>query len=75
MDGKNAALESIRIEQDDVSVHLLPTQDDAWARSLWRFHAKSEGNELDLPVRCTWQLQRRDGQWRVVHFRKSIAAG
>ena len=75
MEGQNAALESIRIEQSDVAVHVLPSGNEAWATSLWRFTADAGEATLDLPVRCTWQLQRRDGVWWVVHFHKSIAAG
>jgi len=75
MEGQNAALDSIRVEQSQVVVKVLSSGDDAWATSLWRFRAKSGKDTLDLPVRCTWQLQRRSERWQVVHFHKSIAAG
>jgi len=75
MEGQNAGLDSIRIDQSDVFVHVLPSGGEAWATSLWRFRAKSGEIQLDLPVRCSWQIERRDGRWLVTHFHKSIAAG
>jgi uncharacterized protein (TIGR02246 family) len=75
MTDQNAALEDIQIDQSDVMVHVLPSGDNAWATSLWQFRASAGENQLDLPVRCTWQLERREGAWRVVHFHKSVAAG
>jgi uncharacterized protein (TIGR02246 family) len=75
MEGQNAALDSIRVEQSQVVVKVLSSGDDAWATSLWRFRAKSGKDTLDVPVRCTWQLQKRGETWRVIHFHKSIAAG
>lgn len=75
MEGQNAALEDIAIDQSEVRVHVLPSGDNAWATSLWQFKASAGENQLNLPVRCTWQLERREGTWQVVHFHKSIAAG
>jgi uncharacterized protein (TIGR02246 family) len=74
MEGQNAALDSIQIDQSQVMVHILEPGDNAWATSLWQFHAKAGENMIDLPVRCTWQLQKRGDMWKVVHFHKSIAA-
>jgi ketosteroid isomerase-like protein len=75
MEGQNAALEDIEIDQSDVRVHVFPGGDNAWATSLWQFKASAGEDQLNLPVRCTWELERREGTWRVVHFHKSIAAG
>lgn len=75
IDAQNGALDAIRIEQSDVFVHVLPSGKEAWATSLWRFRARSGESDVDLPVRCSWQCERRDGRWRVTHFHKSIAAG
>jgi ketosteroid isomerase-like protein len=75
MEGQNAALDAIRVEPSQVAVHVSPSGQEAWATSLWRFQARSGTTDLDLPVRCTWQLQCRDGRWWVVHFHKSVAAG
>ena len=75
MEGQNAGLDSISIDQSHIQVHLLPGGMNAWATSLWRFRAKAGQNSLDLPVRCTWILERQGGSWLVVHFHKAIAAG
>lgn len=75
MEGQNAALNSVRVQQSDVAIHVLPSGNEAWATSLWRFTAAVGDEKLDLPVRCTWQLEMRDGVWKVIHFHKSIAAG
>jgi len=75
IEGQNAGLDSTRIDQDQVQIHVLPGGANAWATSLWRFRATAGQNTLDLPVRCTWVLEKREGSWIVVHFHKSIAAG
>ncbi|MFH1010047.1 MAG: nuclear transport factor 2 family protein [bacterium] len=75
MEGQNASLDSIRIEQSDVVIHILPGGTSAWATSLWRFRAKAGQTLLDLPVRCTWILEKREGKWLIIHFHKSVAAG
>jgi len=75
IEGQNAGLDSILIDQSQVKIHVLPGGANAWATSLWRFRANAGQNALDLPVRCTWILEKREGAWLVVHFHKSIAAG
>jgi uncharacterized protein (TIGR02246 family) len=75
IEDQNAALSQTRITASNVSVKILPAGDWAWATSLWEFKAVMGGKTLDLPVRCTWILEKRDGRWVVVHFHKSIAAG
>jgi ketosteroid isomerase-like protein len=74
IEGQNAALDSIRIEQSQVKVHVLASGANAWATSLWRLRAKAGENSLDLPIRCTWELEKHGDVWQVVHFHKSIAA-
>jgi uncharacterized protein (TIGR02246 family) len=75
MEGQNASLDSIRVEQSQVAIHILPGGTSAWATSLWSFSAKSGQTILNLPVRCTWILEKREGKWLIIHFHKSIAAG
>ena len=75
IEGQNAGLDSILIDQSQVKIHVLPGGMNAWATSLWGFRAKAGQNAIDLPVRCTWILEKREGSWLVVHFHKSIAAG
>ena len=75
IEGQNAGLDSILIDQSQVKIHVLLGGMNAWATSLWRFRAKAGENALDLPVRCTWIMEKREGAWLIVHFHKSIAAG
>ncbi len=75
MESQNAGLDSIQIDQSDVRIHILPDGASAWATSLWRFTAKADGGSVDLPVRCTWILEKRENRWLLVHFHKSVAAG
>jgi uncharacterized protein (TIGR02246 family) len=75
MEGQNAALEDIEIDQSDVRVEVLRGGNNAWATSLWEFKATAGESQLVLPVRCTWQLEKRGDTWRIVHFHKSVAAG
>lgn len=75
IEGQYAALDSVQIEQSQVAVNVMPGGGDAWATSLWQFTAKAGESTLDLPVRCTWQLQKRAGGWVITHFHKSLAAG
>jgi hypothetical protein len=75
IEGQNTGLDSIKIDQSQVQIHVMPGGTNAWATSLWRFRAKAGENALDLPVRCTWVLEKREGAWLIVHFHKSIAAG
>lgn len=75
IEGQNAALDSIQIDPSQVAVHVSPDGDRAWATSLWRFQAEMGESSLDLPVRCTWVLEKRDGAWIIVHWHKSVPAG
>lgn len=75
MESQNAGLDSVKIDQSDVQIHVFPSGSHAWATSQWRFQAKAGENALDLPVRCTWVLEKRGDEWKIIHFHKSIAAG
>ena len=75
MEGQNAGLDSIKVTPSEVQIYVFPSGTHAWATSLWRFQAKAGENALDLPVRCTWVLEKRGEEWKIIHFHKSIAAG
>jgi len=75
MENQNAGLDSTKIDQSEVQIHVYPSGISAWATSLWNFRAKAGENVLDLTVRCTWVLEKRGEKWEIVHFHKSIAAG
>ena len=75
MEGQNASLDSIKVDQGEVQIHVFPSGTYAWATPQWRFQAKAGEDALDLPVRCTWLLEKRGEEWKIIHFHKSIAAG
>lgn len=72
MQGIFAAGSDIKIIQTDVRIHLSPDRQLAWATSLWDWR-ESMGEKLTaVPVRCTWVLERRDADWVIVHWHKSV---
>ncbi len=71
---QNAALSETKITQSDVTINLSPDGQFAWATSLWNFKATMGAQAIDLPVRCTWILEKRNKDWEIVHFHKSIGA-
>ena len=44
----------------------------AWATSRWVFRAAMDDQEIELPLRCTWILEKREQGWILVHFYKSV---
>ena len=38
----------------------------------WVFKARMAGEELELPLRCTWVPEKRDAGWVLVHSHKSL---
>jgi len=75
MNGQNDALSDIQIDVSDQIVHMASDGRTAWATSLWTFRGKTAEGPMELPVRCTWILEKRTSGWTVVHFHKSVAAG
>jgi hypothetical protein len=74
IEAQNAALSETKITQSDVTIDLSPEGRFAWATSLWNFKAKMDTLTLDLPVRCTWILEKINKDWEIVHFHKSVGA-
>jgi uncharacterized protein (TIGR02246 family) len=75
MEQQNAALSETRIEVSDLMIHVSPDGKLAWATCLWTLEALMGEDPVALPLRCTWVLEKRDGNWVIVHFHKSMAAG
>lgn len=69
-----AALPGTRIAVSDVTVDVLSGGRFAWATSLWVFKATvaATGQTIELPVRCSWVLEKRETGWVIVHFHKSV---
>ena len=72
MRAQNEALEYIRISVSEETIHLSPSEQVAWATNRWVFRARMAGNELKLPLRCTWVAEKREAGWVLVHSHKSL---
>lgn len=70
---QNSALSQTTITVGDVSIVVPLPGKVAWASSRWNFKAMVGEKPLELPVRCTWILERRGDSWFIVHFHKSVA--
>jgi ketosteroid isomerase-like protein len=75
MDNQNAQLSETEISVNDMAIHVSETGKLAWATCLWKLNAMMGENPIELPIRCTWILEKRDTGWVIVHFHKSMAAG
>jgi ketosteroid isomerase-like protein len=56
-----------------MKIHVSEDGKLGWATCLWDLTAKMGEPPLSLPVRCTWVLEKRKGEWVIVHFHKSVA--
>jgi len=74
MEAQFVALPGSRIAVSDVTVNVLSGGRFAWATSLWVFKATvaATGQGMEVPVRCTWVLEKRGKGWVIVHFHKSV---
>ena len=73
MKGQNQALSETKIAVSDLAIHVSEDGKLAWATCLWNLKAMMGENPVELPIRCTWVLEKRDNQWQIVHFHKSMA--
>lgn len=70
--GMFEALSDIRITQTDLRIRMSPDRQVAWATCLWDFRAVMGDQPIEEPTRCTWVLERREGDWVIVHWHKSV---
>ena len=75
MDGQNTALSETEISVSNLAIHVSEMGALAWATCLWNLKAIMGENPIELPIRCTWVLEKRDTKWLIVHFHKSMAQG
>ncbi|MFB0561422.1 MAG: nuclear transport factor 2 family protein, partial [Candidatus Lokiarchaeia archaeon] len=73
MMGQNAALSETEIDVSDMVIHVSEDGKFAWATSLWNLKAVMGENPVELPVRCTWILEKQENRWVIIHFHKSVA--
>ena len=72
IEDQNAALSQTKIVASDLAIHISKEGDFAWATDLWDFRAMMGEQAIQIPVRCSWVLEKRDGQWVITHFHKSV---
>jgi ketosteroid isomerase-like protein len=72
MEAQNAALSGTNIAANDVTIHLSPEGQFAWATSLWDFKAAMGEMAIEMPLRCSWVLEKCEAGWVIVHFHKSV---
>lgn len=70
--GMFGAISDIKIIQTDLRIHFSPDRRVAWATCLWEFRATLGDQPIVEPTRCTWVLERRDADWVIVHWHKSV---
>ena len=61
-----------KITQSDLRIRFSPDRQLAWATCLWDWQETTAGETATVPVRCTWVLERRDADWVIVHWHKSV---
>lgn len=74
IEDQNSALSQTKITVSDLAIHVSDNGKFAWATCLWNFKAMIGEKPIELPVRCTWILEKRVDGWVIVHFHKSVAA-
>lgn len=74
MQAQNDALQDIRIDVSEETLHISPYGDMAWATNQWLFNARMGDQTLAMPLRCTWILEKQDSRWVIVHFHKSLGS-
>jgi uncharacterized protein (TIGR02246 family) len=74
MERQNEALSETDISVSDLAIHVGEDGKLAWATCLWDLKAVMGENPIELPIRCTWVLEKRGARWVIAHFHKSMAA-
>ena len=74
IEDQNAALSETKITQSDITINVSADGQFAWATSLWNFKATMEAQVMQLPVRCSWILEKQGDDWKIIHFHKSVGA-
>jgi uncharacterized protein (TIGR02246 family) len=75
MEGQNEMLSETKIAVSGLQIHISADGKLAWATCLWDLKAMMAENPVELPIRCTWVLEKSEAGWMIVHFHKSMPAG
>ena len=75
MEGQNEMLSDTKIEVSGLQIHVSTDGKFAWATCLWSLKAMMAENPVELPIRCTWVMEKHATGWVIVHFHKSMPVG
>jgi ketosteroid isomerase-like protein len=74
IEAQNDAISETKITQSNITINLSNEGQFAWATSLWDFKSKMGDQVMQLPVRCSWILEKTGNEWKIIHFHKSVGA-
>jgi ketosteroid isomerase-like protein len=74
IEAQNDAISETKITQSNITINLSNEGQFAWATSLWDFKSKMGDQVMQLPVRCSWILEKIGNEWKIIHFHKSVGA-
>ena len=74
IEAQNDAISETKITQSNITINLSNEGRFAWATSLWDFKSKMGDQVMQLPVRCSWILEKIGDEWKIIHFHKSVGA-
>lgn len=74
IEAQNDAISGTKITQSDITINLSNEGKFAWATSLWDFNSTMGEQVMQLPIRCSWILEKFGNEWKIVHFHKSVGA-
>lgn len=74
IEAQNDAISETKITQSNITINLSNEGQFAWATSLWDFKSKMGDQVMQLPVRCSWILEKIGDEWKIIHFHKSVGA-
>ena len=74
IEAQNDAISETKITQSNITINLSNEGQFAWSTSLWDFKSKMGDQVMQLPVRCSWILEKIGNEWKIIHFHKSVGA-
>ncbi len=66
------AITSYEIHGDNRTVRLNAAENTSWFSETMKTHIDSRGKSYDLELRMTGVLEKREGEWKIVHFHRSM---
>lgn len=61
-------IDEFEIERGVPHIKLHPSGTMAWATQIWLYSGSVGGQGFDYQARCTWILEKQNGEWKIIHF-------